>query len=449
LLKAAGMSLRRGLSFLLGAAALAASAGAVRAEPDACTPARLMIVLDKSSSMQTGTIAGVTKWNIAKNAIDQVATGYQDNLQLGLDIFPQPDECGAGLVLVNPALGNRNPIMSQLSSPPPSAGNWTPISQTLEALALYPAMTSPGAPAYAVLVTDGWQWCDPYDASTRFDGVDAISSMNAAGITTFVVGFGGAVDALALNQMAVEAGTARPGCDPSGDTPGLADACYFSASSPAELLAALTDIADTSSAEICDGQDNDCDGEVDEGLTEACATACGSGVETCVNGAWTGCDAPPVVTETCNGADDDCDGATDPGCDCVTGDSRACGGDEETGACQPGTQTCVGGQWGGCEGAVGPTGETCNGIDDDCDGRTDETSDDVSTLCGAGYICTDGNCEPVDPTIPPEPDDPINPAVDDGSPAGGCGCKTTGPSDQLGGLLLALGSAFLLRRRRR
>ena len=48
-------------------------------------------------------------------------------------------------------------------------------------------LTTPGAPAYAVLVTDGWQWCDPYDASTRFDGVDAVDSLNAAGVTTFVV----------------------------------------------------------------------------------------------------------------------------------------------------------------------------------------------------------------------------------------------------------------------
>jgi len=443
------MQTRRSLAFLLGAASLAAPAGLARASADQCTPARLMIVLDKSSSMQTGTISGVTKWNIARDALDQVSLGFEGSLQLGLDLFPQPDECGPGTVRVAPALGNRTAIMSELASPPPSAGNWTPMAQTLEALASEPSMTAAGPPRYAVLVTDGWQWCSPYDASTRFDGVDAVANLNAAGITTFVVGFGGAVDALALNQMAVTAGTARLGCDPSGDVPGLSTACYYSANDPAELLAALTEIAVTASSEICDGEDNDCDGEVDEGLTQECASACGSGTEVCVNGAWTGCDAPPVVFETCNGIDDDCDGVTDPGCDCSDGDSRPCGGTETTGVCHPGTQYCLGGHWGSCEGAVGPGSEMCNGLDDDCDGRTDEMDDDVGSLCGPGFSCVDGGCEEVDPQLPPDDEGNDNPAVDDGSSAGGCGCASQGGSGTGGGALLALMVGLALVRRRR
>ncbi len=446
------MGIRRSLSFLLGAAVLAApTASALADTTDQCTPARLMIVLDKSSSMQTGTINGVTKWQIARSAIDQVATGYQDTLQLGLDIFPNPDECGPGTVRVAPALNTRDAIMSQLASAPPSAGNWTPIAQTLEALALDPTMSQVGPPRYAVLVTDGWQWCDPYDPATRFDGVDAIASLNAIGVTTFVVGFGGAVDALALNQMAVEAGTARPGCDPTGDVPALPDACYYSANNAAELLAALVDVADNSSQEVCDGEDNDCDGDVDEGLFQECASACGSGTEVCVDGTWTGCDAPPAGTEICNGVDDDCDGTTDPGCDCVDGDSRTCGGDSTTGICRPGTQSCTGGQWGDCQGAIDPGSEMCDGLDNDCDGKVDETSDDVGGLCGPGYQCVDGGCQPVDPTPPPddEDDDSDNPAIDDGGPAGGCGCTTGTPASSGGTFLLALLVAAALLRRRR
>ena len=36
--------------------------------------------------------------------------------------------------------------------------------------------------------------------------------------------------------------------------------------------------------EICDGKDNDCDGDVDENLTTPCQTDCGMGTRTCTNG---------------------------------------------------------------------------------------------------------------------------------------------------------------------
>ena len=87
-------------------------------------------------------------------------------------------------------------------------------------------------------------------------------------------------------------------------------------------------IADYEATEAsCDALDNDCDGETDEGLLNACG-ACGEvPVETC-NGADDDCDGNTdedllnacgtcgeVPVETCNGADDDCDGATDEGCD--------------------------------------------------------------------------------------------------------------------------------------
>lgn len=68
---------------------------------------------------------------------------------------------------------------------------------------------------------------------------------------------------------------------------------------------------------------------------------------------------------------------------CVEGTpDRQCGID--TGACAYGTQSCVDGLWGECIGDVGPTNETCNGEDDDCDGDTDEG---LGTLtCGQG-VC--------------------------------------------------------------
>ncbi len=138
--------------------------------------------------------------------------------------------------------------------------------------------------------------------------------------------------------------------------------------------------------ETCNNLDDDCDGPVDESLTQPCGSDtgdCVAGTQTCAMGAWGPCAGSVGPTgEDCNGGDEDCDGMVDEGCVCTEGDTINCGSD--VGACVHGTQTCTGGAYGPCTGGVGPVTEMCgNGLDDDCDGMTDEgCSNPVATCPG-------------------------------------------------------------------
>jgi hypothetical protein len=164
-------------------------------------------------------------------------------------------------------------------------------------------------------------------------------------------------------------------------------------------------------AEVCDGRDDDCDGQTDEGFD--LGASCTAGVGACTATGALVCDGQGAVAcgatpssptpEACNGVDDDCDAATDEAgaTDCTSfyrdPDSDGYGaGDPQCLCATSGDYTVT--TAGDCAAAVasihpGAT-ERCNGLDDDCDGATDEAFT-VGATCTAGI----GECTRVGQTI--------------------------------------------------
>jgi hypothetical protein len=155
------------------------------------------------------------------------------------------------------------------------------------------------------------------------------------------------------------------------------------------------------SAEVCDLVDNDCDGTVDESEMLAPCTngvgacevqggfACVGGVEQCVTPPQP---EPAELDASCDAIDDDCDGRSDE--DYMIAEV-SCG----LGACQrPGVQLCQAGELiDDCVPAE-PTvdvDQLCDQIDEDCDGQVDEEYEVSVITCGIGACAASGEriCE--------------------------------------------------------
>ncbi len=185
--------------------------------------------------------------------------------------------------------------------------------------------------------------------------------------------------------------------------------------------------------EICDGLDNDCDNKIDDadpdlqtgdpaigqscqgGADGICANPANAGVNKCILGAIACCDVdsnntpaqdpnlpatgllngechgtvgpfvihPGSDQETCNGLDDDCDGTVD---DNVVDVGQACG--SSVGICNKGVNICVNGAP-VCNGATMPSAtDPCNGVDDNCDG----VIDGIVPASGAVACTSNANC---------------------------------------------------------
>ncbi|MDI1481161.1 MopE-related protein [Polyangium sp. y55x31] len=181
------------------------------------------------------------------------------------------------------------------------------------------------------------------------------------------------------------------------------------------------------SDETCNAVDDNCDGVVDDGNPEgggACTTGlagvCGAGTENCLSGVvqCTPNVAPGSTPETCNSLDDDCDGQTDEGF--ALGTSCTVG----LGVCAASGVTICNGQGGAtCSATPGtPQTETCNGLDDDCNGFADDGDPGGGQPCATGLdgacsvgitACSSGGVACVPAVLPGELPETCNFADDD------------------------------------
>jgi hypothetical protein len=183
-------------------------------------PPSFLIVLDRSCSMdKIPAGATQTKWESAVAALKGLLNNYPTEIDWGLTLFPDRtgDTCGQDAIPIPVAASNATAI-KQLLNQALQAGNQyfpsnpctTNIDTALQQAATDPAIANTAKTRYVMLVTDGAQ------SACNLGGGDAgseaaVASLHANGVKTFVVGFGGGVDAVQLDKLAVAGGAPLAG----------------------------------------------------------------------------------------------------------------------------------------------------------------------------------------------------------------------------------------------
>jgi hypothetical protein len=209
------------------------------------TPPDLMLVLDRSSSMNDpvpGAAAGATLWTETLAAVDDVVKNTQMGVNWGLKLFPLPTGCmvspaeEVGVAANNYAAVIDKARMTGTNMIGGGLTGGTPTDTAVKGATTYLTglVATRKNPKYILLATDGEPTCtNGVNGGGRQPAIDAITAAVAAGFKTYVIGL--AIDTVStatLNDMAVAGGVPRN--DPTTK--------FYPVANKADLVTTLTAI---------------------------------------------------------------------------------------------------------------------------------------------------------------------------------------------------------------
>jgi len=218
----------------------------------------IMLVVDRSKSMDDEISAGLTKWQALLSAVDATTQALQSKIDFGLTSYAAvgTDLCAPGAVLIEPASGTADAIKAKLTAD--GTGGATPTAASLRAVSAYLATTRAGHenhPPTVLLATDGAPNCNAalslpcrcsvgtemmctldeprncLDDMATYAAVDELVNRTPP-VPVYVIGLPG-TEAFTdvLSEMARRGGTAR-----------TSEPAYYAASDAAALSSALEEI---------------------------------------------------------------------------------------------------------------------------------------------------------------------------------------------------------------
>ncbi|MCP4678999.1 MAG: VWA domain-containing protein [Deltaproteobacteria bacterium] len=198
--------------------------------PIEANPARVMLLLDSSSSMNqpvsddTDDWTSPDKWPIAQSALLQMILDWGGLIHFGFDIFPDSGNCNvAGPVKQDVQLDDGVSVSTFISGHNPS-GSSTPLYCGMGNFldATYASVfRAPEATSYLVVVSDGEDLCGEgccvgnilkpatlaQCSATSQEFAKLTQDLFQVGVRTFVIGFGAGVSESQLNAIAKNGGT--------------------------------------------------------------------------------------------------------------------------------------------------------------------------------------------------------------------------------------------------